>query len=317
MPTKATVLDDYQHIALSCADWSPVSALYELDVVHEHIGSLDELAERLEDSEVVVAMRERTPFPAATLARLPMLKLLVTTGMVNASIDLGAARRQGITVCGTRSGGNAMPEITMGMVIALARHFVAEDHAVRTGGWQHTIGTGLAGRTLGLVGLGRIGTPVAKLAQAFGMEVTAWSPHLTAERAAEVGVRAVTKERLFRESDFVSVHMPLAGGTRGLVGATDLALMKKSAFLINTSRGPIVDERALVHALRRGEIAGAGLDVYDVEPLPLDHPLRSLPNTLLLPHIGYVTNDAYDVFYADAVEDIVSYAAGQPTRVIN
>ena len=261
-------------------------------------------------------MRERTRFPAAVLEQLPALRLLVTTGMVNASIDLDAAARAGVTVCGTGGSGNAMPELTIGMMIALTRNFAQEDAAVRAGGWQHTIGPGLSGATLGVVGLGRLGVPVAKLAQAFDMDVIAWSPNLTAERAAPHGVRAVDKGELFSTADVITIHMPLSAASRGLIGAADLALMKPSAYLINTSRGPIVDEAALIDALAAGRIAGAGLDVYDVEPLPRDHPLRSLPNTLLLPHIGYVTSDNYRTFYRHAVEDILAFTAGAPIRVL-
>jgi phosphoglycerate dehydrogenase-like enzyme len=209
-----------------------------------------------------------------------------------------------------------MPELTLGMIIALLRNFAAEDAAVRAGRWQHTVGVGLAGRTLGVLGLGRLGTPVARLAQAFGMDVIAWSPNLTSERAAEHGVRAVSKEQLFAQSDVVTIHMPLSERSRGLVGVDELALMRPTAYLVNTSRGPIVDERALVDALTEQRIAGAGLDVYDIEPLPADHALRKLANTLLLPHIGYVTNDAYSVFYADAVADILAWAEGTPIRVL-
>jgi phosphoglycerate dehydrogenase-like enzyme len=319
MPGRPTVtiLDDYQGVALSSTDWSPVSEAYTLDVIGEHIADRDALVARLRDSAVVVAMRERTPFPAEVLKSLPALRLLITTGMVNASIDLAAAAAAGVTVCGTGGAGNAMPELTIGMIIALTRNFAKEDAAIRAGGWQHTIGPGLSGSTLGVVGLGRLGTPVAALAQAFGMKVIAWSPHLSAERAAEHGVRAVTKAELFSQSDVITVHVPLADGTRGMVGADDLALMKPTAYLVNTSRGPIVDQAALVEALRQNRIAGAGLDVYDTEPLPLDDPLRSLPNTLLLPHIGYVTTEAYRVFYRDAVEDIVAFDAGAPVRVLS
>jgi phosphoglycerate dehydrogenase-like enzyme len=311
-----TILDDYQGVALASADWSAVSPTHTIDVIGEHIADPHELAARLRDSEVIVAMRERTPFAASLLKELPALRLLITTGLVNASIDLPAAAARGVTVCGTRGAGNAMPELTIGMIIALTRNFAKEDAAVRAGGWQHTIGPGLSGSTLGIVGLGRLGIPVARLAQAFGMSVIAWSPHLTAERAEEHGVRAVGKAELFSQSDVITVHVPLADGTRGMVGAADLAMMKPSAYLVNTSRGPIVDEAALVRALRENRIAGAGLDVYDTEPLPLDHPLRSLPNTLLLPHIGYVTTDQYRAFYRDAVEDIVAFAAGAPVRVL-
>jgi phosphoglycerate dehydrogenase-like enzyme len=234
--------------------------------------------------------------------------------MVNAAIDVDAARRQGVVVSGTSGSSRAMPEITMGMMIALARNFAQEDAAVRAGGWQHTIGPELAGHTLGIVGLGRLGTPVARLAQAFDMTVIAWSPHLTQERADEHGVRAVDKASLFAESDFVTVHMPLSYDSRGLIGADDLARMKPTAYLINTSRGPIVDEASLLAALAEGRIAGAGLDVYDTEPLPVDHPLRSLRNTLLLPHIGYVTTDTYRTWFAQVVDDIVAWSDGAPIR---
>jgi phosphoglycerate dehydrogenase-like enzyme len=311
-----TILDDYQGVALTSADWSAVSGSYTLDVIGEHIADEDALTARLRDSDVIVAMRERTPFPASVLKSLPALRLLITTGPVNASIDLPAAAAAGVTVCGTGGAGNAMPELTIGMIIALTRNFAQEDAAIRAGGWQHTIGPGLSGSTLGVLGLGRLGAPVARLAQAFGMSVIAWSPHLSAERAAEHGVRAVTKAELFSQADVITVHVPLAEGTRGMVGADDLALMKPSAYLVNTSRGPIVDQTALVQALRENRIAGAGLDVYDTEPLPLDDPLRSLPNTLLLPHIGYVTTEAYRVFYRHAVEDIVAFDAGAPVRVL-
>jgi phosphoglycerate dehydrogenase-like enzyme len=312
-----TILDDYQNIALTIADWRAVAERYEITVLTDHIADEDALIKRLGSSEIIVAMRERTPFPERVLARLPQLKLLVTTGMGNASIDLDAAQGLGIAVCGTRGAGNAMPELTLGMMIALTRNFAAEDQRVRTGGWQHTIGPGLAGHTLGVVGLGRLGVPVAKLAQAFQMDVIAWSPHLTRERAEEHGVRAVSKEQLFSDSDIVTIHMPLTPATRGLVTGDDLRRMKPTAYLINTSRGPIVDEGALVDALRDKAIAGAGLDVYDVEPLPVEHPLRGLTNTLLLPHIGYVTTDSYEVFYGEAVEDILAFSGGAPVRQLN
>jgi phosphoglycerate dehydrogenase-like enzyme len=311
-----TILDDYQHVALGSADWSAVEAAYDIVALDVHLADERAVLEQLRASEVVVAMRERTPFRASTLAGLANLRLLVTTGMANASIDLDAARAAGITVCGTTGSGNSMPELTLGMMIALARNFAAEDHAVRSGGWQHTIGPGLFARTLGIVGLGRLGTPVARLAQAFGMTVTAWSPHLTAARAEEVGVRAVSKEELFSRSDYITIHMPLVDATRGLIGREDLERMQPGAYLINTSRGPIVQEDALVSILADRRIAGAGLDVYDVEPLPLDHPLRSMPNTLLLPHIGYVVKEGYERMYADAVEDILAFGAGSPVRVL-
>jgi phosphoglycerate dehydrogenase-like enzyme len=312
-----TILDDYQNVALTSADWSGLADHYSIDVITEHIDDDDQLVQRLADSSVVIAMRERTPFPEPRLRRLPALRLLVTTGMGNASIDLVAARQLGITVSGTGGAGNAVVELTIGMMIALTRNFAREDALMRAGGWQQSIGPGLMGHTLGIVGLGRLGQPVSKHAQAFGMSVIAWSPHLTAERAAEHGVRAVSKAELFAESDLISIHMPLSPASRGLIGAPDLALMKPSAYLINTSRGPIVDEPALLDALDAGRIAGAGLDVYDVEPLPADHPLRSMPNTLLLPHIGYVSTDNYRAFYTDAVEDVQAWSAGAPVRVLS
>ncbi len=311
-----TVLDDYQEVALTSADWSEVQAAHDVEVITDHIADEAALVRRLARSEIVVAMRERTRFPASVLEQLPALRLLITTGMANASIDLDAAARSGVTVCGTGGSGNAMPELTIGMMIALTRHFAQEDAAIRAGGWQHTIGPGLSGATLGIVGLGRLGVPVAKLAQAFDMTVQAWSPNLTAARAEPHGVRAVSKAELFSTSDVITIHMPLSAASRGLIGAADLALMKRSAFLVNTSRGPIVDEAALLDALAAGRIAGAGLDVYDVEPLPADHPLRSSTNTLLLPHIGYVTSDNYRTFYGHAVEDIVAFDAGAPVRVL-
>jgi phosphoglycerate dehydrogenase-like enzyme len=317
MAPRLTILDDYQRVALAMADWSEVAARYEIEVLTEHIADTHELVQRLASSEVVVAMRERTPFGEAVLAALPALRLLVTTAMGNRSIDLEAARRLGIVVSGTEGRGSGMPEITIGMMIAVSRHFVEEDRAMRAGGWQHTVGTGLAGRTLGLVGAGRIGREVARLALAFSMEVIAWSPHLTAERAGEVGIEFATKAELFSRSDFVSIHMVLSESTRGLVGPEDLARMGSHAYLVNTSRGPLVDELALIDVLERRAIAGAALDVYDVEPLPAAHPLRSLRNTLLLPHIGYVTAENYEVFYGGVVEDILAFADGSPVRVLN
>jgi phosphoglycerate dehydrogenase-like enzyme len=311
-----TVLDDYQNAALTSADWSAVTDQHTVEVIDHHIADEAELVRRLHGSAVVVAMRERTPFPASVFAALPELRLLVTTGMNNAAIDLAAAAAHGVTVSGTTGTGNAMPELTIGLIIALTRNFAAEDASVRAGGWQHLIGPGLQGNTLGVLGLGRLGVPVAALARAFGMHVIAWSPNLTQARADEHGVRAVSKGELFAEADVLTIHLPLSDRSRGLVGASDLALMKPTAYLVNTSRGPIVDEAALVDALTERRIAGAGLDVYDTEPLPVDHPLRSLPNTLLLPHIGYVTSDAYRHWFAQIVEDIAAWTAGAPVRVL-
>ncbi|MEO6957285.1 MAG: D-2-hydroxyacid dehydrogenase family protein [Antricoccus sp.] len=309
-----TILDDYQNVALTSSNWATVRDKFVIKVISEHIGDEAELVRQLGASDVIVAMRERTPFPARLLAQLPQLKLLVTTGERNTAIDVAAAHQQGITVCGTTGTSTAMPEITIGMMIALTRNFAQEDAAVRAGRWQHTIGPGLAGHTLGIVGLGRLGIPVARLAHSFDMKVIAWSPNLSQDRADPHGVRAVDKATLFAESDVVSIHMPLSDASRAIIGTTELALMKPTAYLINTSRGPIVDEDALIAALSERRIAGAGLDVYDVEPLPTQHPLRSLRNTLLLPHIGYVTTDNYRTWFDQVVEDILAWADGRPIR---
>ncbi|MFT4212384.1 MAG: D-2-hydroxyacid dehydrogenase family protein [Microbacterium sp.] len=312
---RVTILDDYQGVARTSADWSPVAERFEIDVVTEHIDT-ERLAARLRRTEVVVAMRERTPFPASLFAELPVLRLLVTTGMKNASIDLAAAAEHGVRVTGTGGAGNSVPELTIGMMIALTRHFVEEDAAIRAGRWQHTIGPGLAGRTLGILGLGRLGGPVADLANAFGMHVIAWDRSITPERAAAHRARIVERDELFRRSEILTIHLPLTGSSRGLIGARELALMAPTAYLLNTSRGPIVDEDALLVALAEGRLAGAALDVYGIEPLPSDHPLRRAPRTLLLPHIGYVTTDQYARFYADAVADIIAWDDGEDLRLL-
>src|SRR5690349_8115912 len=290
---RVAVLDDYQGVALSYGDWGDL----DVEVFTDHLPGDDEVVARLGPFDVVVAMRERTPFTRARLERLENLKLLVTTGMRNASIDLEAAREQGVAVCGTGSLGPPTAELAWGLILALTRHIPAEDARMRAGGWQHTVGPELAGRTLGLVGLGRLGARMAKIARAFEMETIAWSQNLTPERAAEAGAEAVAKEELFRRADIVSIHLVLSDRSRGLVAVEELALMKPTAYLVNTSRGPIVDEAALLDALHSGRIAGAGIDVYDTEPLPPQHPLRFAPNTVLTPHIGYVTTGAYEVFY--------------------
>ncbi|MTD59260.1 D-2-hydroxyacid dehydrogenase family protein [Amycolatopsis pithecellobii] len=312
---KIAILDDYQHVALDLADWASLGA--EIEVFTTHIADPDELVNRLAGADVVVAMRERTRFPADVLARLTDLRLLVSTGQRNAAIDLKAAERHGIVVCGTGYVSHPTAEHTWALILAAARHLDVELPAMRQGGWQSTVGLPLHGRTLGLLGLGRLGSRVAKVGQAFGMETIAWSQNLTAERAAEHAVTAVSKEELFARSDVLSVHLILSKRTRGLVGAGELALMKPGALLVNTSRGAILDEAALVDALRRKEIGGAALDVFDVEPLPADHPLRTLDNAVLTPHLGYVTRDVYEIFFRDAVEDIAAYQAGQPVRVMS
>lgn len=314
-PLRIAVLDDYQGIAQS-VDWSSIPRPVDLLALREHIVPGDELVARLADREVLVAMRERTPLDADLLARLPSLKLLITTGPVNAAIDVAAAQRLGITVCGT--GGIITPtvELTWALILALQRQVIAEDRGLRAGGWQHSVGADLAGATLGLVGLGRIGRLVAAVGHAFGMRVVAWSPNLTAERAAEASAELLDRRTLFQTADVVSIHMTLADSTRGLVGHNELATMKPSAILINTSRGALIDEAALIEALRTNRIRGAGLDVYDQEPLPAGHPLAALPNTVLTPHLGYVTENCMRRFYRDIVDDIVAYCAGTPRRLV-
>jgi phosphoglycerate dehydrogenase-like enzyme len=313
---RVAVLDDYQQAALRSADWGPVTSRAEVTVFTAPLGSPDETAAALEPFTVIAAMRERTPFPAALLDRLPQLRLLVTTGMRNASIDLPAAQRQGVTVCGTGGSAAGTPELTWALMMALTRSVAVEDARIRAGGWQSTVGRELAGRTLGLLGLGRIGARVAGYGRVFGMDVLAWSQNLTADRAEACGARLVDKAGLFRESDVVSVHVQLSDRTRGLVGAAELALLGPDGYLVNTSRGPIVDETALLAALHGGTIAGAGLDVFGTEPLPGGHPLRSAPRTVLTPHLGYVTDRGYEVFFADTVEDIVAWLDGVPVRVL-
>jgi phosphoglycerate dehydrogenase-like enzyme len=316
MPVRVAVLDDYQEVAREYGDWDSLAPEAEVTVFHGHIPGDDSLAEHLAGFEVVVAMRERTPFTAERLASLPDLRLLVTTGMSNASIDMDAARAHGITVCGTRGLPSHTAELTWGLILATARHIVAEDRAIRAGDWQHTIGPELAGRTLGVLGLGRLGVRVARVGQAFEMNVLAWSQNLDPEHARSLGVEPVGKDELLERSDVVTIHLRLSDRTRGLIGARELGAMKPSAVLVNTSRGPIIDEHALLDALRTGAIAGAGLDVFDVEPLPRDHPLRDAPNTVLTSHIGYVTTGTYEIFYGDAVEDIAAYLRGEPIRVV-
>jgi phosphoglycerate dehydrogenase-like enzyme len=313
---RVAILDDYQNVARRMADWASLPAGTEVVVFADHLNGTDAVAKRLADFDAVVAMRERTPFPRALLERLPKLKLLVTTGMRNASIDVAAAIERGVTVCGTAGLPYPTAELTWGLILGLFRRIPTEDRATREGRWQVSCGLGLNGKTLGVIGLGGLGSRVAKIGRAFEMDVIAWSQNLTAARATEVGATLVTKDELLVRSDVVSVHLVLSDRTRGLLGARDLARMKPTAYLVNTSRGPIVDETALVDAVRKGTIAGAGLDVYDEEPLPLDHPLRNLPNTVITPHLGYVTEEGYKIFYGHALEDVKGWLAGQPVRVL-
>jgi phosphoglycerate dehydrogenase-like enzyme len=316
---RCAVLDDYQNVALNSADWTVLADRVEVRVLHRHIGAEDELASLLGDCDIVVLMRERTPFSASLLARLPRLRLLVTTGMRNASIDLEAARERGVTVCGTASRSEPPAELTWALILALARHLAPESASFRANGpWQSTLGTDLHGRTLGIVGLGNIGSRVARVGAAFDMRVLAWSQNLTADRAQDAGAElAASKEALLAQSDFVSIHLVLSARTRALIGAADLKRMKPTAYLINTSRAAIVDQQALVQALQEGWIAGAGVDVFEGEPPAADDPLRSLPNVLATPHLGYVSQDNYRTYYGEAVEDITAFLDGSPIRTLH
>ena len=311
MRAKIAVLDDYQGVALKMADWSAVLARADVDVFSDHLDAADAVAQRLLPYDIVCVMRERTPLRAAMLERLPNLKLIASTGPRNASIDLKAAAECDIAVVHTGYFGSPTLELTWALILASARHIVAEAAAVRGGGWQHTIGDDLSGKTLGIIGLGNLGSQVARIGLAFGMRVLAWSQNLTAEKAAAVGANLVSKEALLRQSDFVSIHLVLSERTRGLIGAAELSLMKPSARLVNTSRGPIVVEAALIAALRAGQIAGAAIDVYDVEPLPADHPYRNLEHLLATPHIGYVSRALYERFYRDTVSNILAWLDGR------
>ena len=311
---RVAILDDYQGVAESIVDWGALPDGSELVVFRDHVRDEAALVERLASFEAIVAMRERTPFPRSVLARLPSLRLLVTTGRRNAAIDVAAATEHGILVCGTDILSYPTAELTWGLILALARHIPEEDRATRAGAWQTTLGVGLSGKTLGVLGLGRQGAQVARVGRAFDMSVIAWSENLTAARAAEAEAELVSREELFRRADVLTIHLVLSERTRGLVGAAELRSMKRSAYLINTSRGPIVDEAALIAALEQHDIAGAALDVFDEEPLPRDHPLRRLPRTVITPHLGYVTEETYAIFYAQALENILGYLRGAPLR---
>ena len=310
---RIAVLDDYQDVARAMADWAGVG---DVEFFHDHLSRTEDLIERLKAFDVIVAMRERTPFPRALLERLPKLRLLVTTGMRNRSIDVAAAKERGVTVCGTPGLNTTTAELAWGLILALARQIPREDRELRIGRWQTSVGLGLAGKTFGILGLGSIGQQVARIGAAFGMKLIAWSQNLDPEKARLSGAERVEKDDLFRQADILTIHLILSERTRGLVGARELALMKPSALLVNTSRGPIVDEQALAEALKRGTLAGAGIDVYAEEPIPRDHPLLSAPNTVLTPHLGYVTRESYRVYYEGAVEAIRAWQRGAPVRLI-
>ncbi|KAB2915272.1 MAG: D-2-hydroxyacid dehydrogenase family protein [Hyphomicrobiaceae bacterium] len=310
------ILDDYQNVALRLADWSRLQAAHRIEVFRQPFADLDSAARALAGFDIIGIMRERTPFPRAMFERLPKLRLVVSTGKRNAAVDLAAARDHKVVVCATGGAGRATADLAFALMLGLSRHLVEEAHNMRSGRWQSTVGFGLGGLTLGILGLGNLGGQVAGIGNAFGMKVIAWSENLTDERARERGAERVDKDALFRCSDVISIHMVLSPRTRGLVGARELALMRPTALLINTSRGPIVDEAAVLAALREERIGGYGADVFDVEPLPADHPLRSEPRALLTPHIGYVTEETYRDFYAGMVAAIEAWLAGAPVNVM-
>jgi phosphoglycerate dehydrogenase-like enzyme len=317
---KLAILDDYQGVALAMADWRPLAGRAAIEVFRHPFDGIDAAAAALADFDILCIMRERVRFPREMFARLPKLKCLVTTGGGNAAIDLAAARDHGVVVCGTTNGPGqrATAELTWGLILAASRHLVAEDGAVRAGRWQTTVGALLYGKTIGIVGLGAVGGQVARFAGAFGMRVLAWSATLTTDRAAEFGARRVEKDLLLGDSDIVSVHVTLNDRTRGLIGAREFALMKPATLFVNTARGPVIDEAALIAALAENRIAGAALDVFDREPLPADHALRGFgAKVILSPHIGYVTEEVYRVFYRDTAEAALAFIAGKPIRVLN
>ncbi len=314
---RLAILDDFQNAVLSSADWSVIEDRVDITVFNDHLTDNDAIAERLAPFEILVIIRERTPFPRALIEKLPNLKLLVTGGMRNRGIDLDAAADHGITVCGTASMGSPTSELIWGLIIATLRNIPRQVQAVREGGWQVGLGIGLAGKTLGILGLGRLGAVIAGYGKVFGMDVLAWSENLTPERCDECGVRlAESKEALFSESDVVTIHLVLSDRTRGMVGAEELSKMKPTAYLINTSRGPIIDEHALIDAVRGGSIAGAGLDVFDVEPLPADHPFRTMDAIVATPHLGYVSAENYQGYFGQGIENIDAWLKGDPIRLI-
>lgn len=310
------VLDDYQNVAMQMADWSKLEANHRITVVNEPLADIEAAKRVLIGHDVVCLMRERTPLPRQLIEQLPMLRLILTGGMRNAAIDMAAAAERGILVCGTKAGNHATAELAVGLMLALGRNLVHEAQAVREGRWQTTVGSELRGKTLGLLGLGKLGGAVAKLGRAFGMRVIAWSENLTPQAAYEHGAERVEKDELFARADYLSIHTRLSQRTRGIVGARELGLMKPTAHLINTSRGPIVDEVALLAALDAGTLRGAGLDVFDVEPLPVAHRLRTHPRVVATPHLGYVTEETYRMFYPGMVTAIEGWLAGKPVNVI-
>jgi phosphoglycerate dehydrogenase-like enzyme len=315
--TRLGILDDYQGVTLALGPWDRLPDSLRIDVFRDTITDPEALAARLEPFDALLIMRERTPFPRALLERLPNLKLLITTGARNRSIDMEAAAARGITVCGTPSVGHPTVDLTWGLILSLLRHIPEQEAGLRAGHWQVKLGSNLEGKTLGVIGLGNLGSRVAKVGAAFGMRVIGWSPNLTEEKAAAAGATKVSKEALLEQADVVTLHLVLSERSRGIIGAGELARMKPSAVIVNSSRGPLIDQPALIAALTEGRIAGAGLDVFDTEPLPPGHPILAAPNTVLTPHLGYVTEENYRVYFAAAVEAIEGYMAGKPVRELH
>jgi phosphoglycerate dehydrogenase-like enzyme len=313
---NVAVLDDYQGVARTLADWASLGKNVSVRFFHDHIEKEDELVQRLSTFEIIAIMRERTPFPRSLIEKLPKLKLLVTTGKRNASVDLAACKERGITVCGTVGSEGSTIELAWALILAVVRGIPREDRGLREHRWQIAVGMELRNKTLGVLGLGRVGTQVAQIGRAFGMQIIAWSQNLTQERASEQAAELVTKRQLFERADVVTIHLVLSDRTRKIVSHEELGWMKKTAYLVNTSRGPIVDTSALIGALHAGQIAGAALDVYDREPLPADDPITHAPNTVLTPHLGYVADAPYKAFYRETVEDIAAWLAGKPVRVV-
>jgi len=317
---KIAILDDYQHVALKMADWSAIAKRCEIDVIDRPLQVPDEAARMLAPYDIICMLRERTAAPRALIEKLPNLKLLAITGAQHRTLDLDAATERGILVCHSKSHAGAhqgTPELTIALMLAAVRHIPQEDRRIREGRWQSTLGTQVYDRTLGIVGLGKIGRKVARVAKALDMNVIAWSPNLTAEAAAEAGVRRVEKDELFRQSDIVTLHLVLGDRSRGIVGAPELALMKPTAHIVNTARGPLINEAALIDALQQRRIAGAALDVFWQEPIPKDHPLLSMDNVILTPHLGYVVEESYRAFYGDIVEAVTAWLDGAPIRMSN
>src|ERR1700733_341168 len=315
---KIAILDDYQRVALRMTDWNALESICSIQSFDRNLGTIEQAAAALTDFEIVCLMRDRMPFPRSLFERLPLLKLLIVTGTHNRPLNLDAAKDHEVTVCHTRGGGteHSTAELTWALILAAARHIPYEDRVLRAGGWQDTVGMTIHGKTLGILGLGRVGSIVATVGRTLGMRIITWSPNLTLERAAIASAQLVSKNELFSESDVLTIHLVLSDQTRGLVGADELARMQTHAVLVNTSRGPIIDEFALVRALQESRIRAAGLDVFDHEPLPIDHPLRKLDNVIVTPHLGYVVEETYRIYFSDIVENILAYFAGTPIRIL-